>query len=674
MKNRCIDCNKITKGFGERCTSCAIKENHHLGFFNNYKEKLMENMITNVQLQEFLQDFQERSETIILEDGKEKNEIIAIAKAKGILLKGSIDLAGFKTVYAFTDRPNLNGAILPKAHLLKALPTLVGKPIDIDHNRRYVVGFYIDYRYVAKKSMVIAYGIFFKNSFATEWKEVAKRFKEKTLATSFEIWSPEADYVKHANGTYDMAEMEVAGGAILFEDDPSFKEAVVLELSKVAEGLYNTDLVFASTKYKCNDILTNIGNLKCVKCGRCKEKGEVKMAEPEIKTKAPKAEENKIESIKVIKPEVVTVSKIKCSNCEDEFTPMDTISGQLKCPKCFAIIDRAGTVLYPPQIMNFKVSCSCRANDWILIKYIDKGEKAHIKCRLCSKQYEIEFTSMAVDEIIKIPTFMYEGETTCRQCQRTLFFNITSDEKTTSIKCDKCGITFEIDISKHCDRRVKNIKELVEPKKASKGETLMDKEKVKKQEKAKVEDTLKDLAAEVIELKAQLETANKKSKRADKILLIAKELKGLLKEKTDIVTLKVLEISSITEQVKTAEGELTEANKQFVEKEKELEKANQTTDFYKKNAVELEKRKTELGKFAKDMNDEQILSDTDFEIASLKKKNSELENTDKVTSIEVASENVGDLTNDQKNNRYKKIQDGVNEVAYGKKKLNKGKV
>jgi hypothetical protein len=92
--------------------------------------------ITNIQIQEFLQDFEATSELYLLDEGKEKNELVAIAKTKGINLRDNKDLAGFKTIYTFANKANANKARLPKEVLLKALPTMIGKPVDIDHNRR----------------------------------------------------------------------------------------------------------------------------------------------------------------------------------------------------------------------------------------------------------------------------------------------------------------------------------------------------------------------------------------------------------------------------------------------------------------------------------------------------------------------------------------------------------
>ena len=78
--------------------------------------------ITNIGIQEFLFDYKTKSETVILEEGREKNELIQIAKAKGMDIKNSRDLALFKTIYAFTDKANSNGAILPQKDLLKVYP------------------------------------------------------------------------------------------------------------------------------------------------------------------------------------------------------------------------------------------------------------------------------------------------------------------------------------------------------------------------------------------------------------------------------------------------------------------------------------------------------------------------------------------------------------------------
>ena len=206
----------------------------------------MKEVLTNLEISAFLKDFEKHSETTILEDSKEKNEIFEIAKARGINLKDNTDLAGFKTIYTFANEANKNNARLPKTKLLKALPTLIGKPVDIDHNRKYVVGHYIDYRYKQKENMVIAFGVFYKSNFGKEWATAKKLFKAKKLATSYEIWCPKEKRRYLNDGTYELLSMEIAGGALLFKTEPAFEDAKVLELAKSILEKQEESLVFAS--------------------------------------------------------------------------------------------------------------------------------------------------------------------------------------------------------------------------------------------------------------------------------------------------------------------------------------------------------------------------------------------------------------------------------------------
>ena len=195
----------------------------------------MSDKITNVNLEAFLADHLERSEIILLEEGKETNDIMAVAEAKGYILKDSNDLAGFKTIYTFDTAANINKARLPKELLLKALPGIIGKPVDIDHNSIYVVGHYIDYRYIAAKHMVIAYGVFYKSNFGEEWNKAKELFKSGKLATSYEIWCPKSKRKYLPDGTYVLTNIEIAGGGIMFKEKPAFPDAKVLSLSSIQE-------------------------------------------------------------------------------------------------------------------------------------------------------------------------------------------------------------------------------------------------------------------------------------------------------------------------------------------------------------------------------------------------------------------------------------------------------
>lgn len=200
-------------------------------------------IINSAELDNWLIDFERNSEVQFLEDAKEKNDLIEIAKAKGILVEGSIDLGIFKAVYIFPDEANGNKTRVPKEELLRKLPTLIGKPIDIDHIRRYAVGYYIDFRYIEKENKVIAYGIIFKKSFEKEWEKILKLFKEKKLTTSYEIWSPKSKRKYLSDGTFELHDIQIGGGAIILNLDnhtsPAFPDAKVLEIYSDKETLYN---------------------------------------------------------------------------------------------------------------------------------------------------------------------------------------------------------------------------------------------------------------------------------------------------------------------------------------------------------------------------------------------------------------------------------------------------
>jgi hypothetical protein len=67
------------------------------------KGETMSEKLTNSSVQEFLKDYLANSETQILEEGKEKTDILEVAQARGYNLKDNPDLAGFKTIFTFAD-------------------------------------------------------------------------------------------------------------------------------------------------------------------------------------------------------------------------------------------------------------------------------------------------------------------------------------------------------------------------------------------------------------------------------------------------------------------------------------------------------------------------------------------------------------------------------------------
>lgn len=443
----------------------------------------MGNKITNLQVEEFLRSFEVDSETYILEEGAKKNEIIEIAKARGINLKNNRDLAGFKTIYTFANKANENKARLPKDILLKALPSMVGKPIDIDHNRRYVIGAYLDYRYKKKEDMVIAYGVFYKSNFGEEWEEAKKLFKAKKLATSYEIWCPEDKRKDLDDGTYELLTMEIAGGALIYNEKPAFPQAKVLELAKVHSEDISKDLVYAS-KYKEEEIIVckknecklvkaeESFNCECLKCGH-----KMKTNQHCNSVKCPKCggEMRRADRPGTGRPDKSPnaqsqPSKIKCSNCSKEFEyviPSGIQKNEIKCPQCKAILNKEGKMIYPPQVQDFRILCpSCKTNRWLITSRVEAG--AHLKCLQCSKEYKIQFARPKNGDIISKVGFIYTGRINCYQCQNPIYYAGISTLEGGTLNCKRCGLTFPFSIAKGENyKQIGKIQEIIKAEKTS---------------------------------------------------------------------------------------------------------------------------------------------------------------------------------------------------------------
>ncbi len=650
----------------------------------------MQEKLINTQVEYFLRDFEVNSETIILEEGsKEKVELEKIAEARGIKLKGSRDLAVLKTIYAFTDEPNANGAILPKKELLRVLPQIVGKPVNINHSRRDVIGNYIDYRYKQKEDKVIAYQTFFKSNFPEEFEEAKELLKKKKLSSSFEIWSPKDKRKYREDGSYEMYQMEIAGGALIYEDkdnQPAFKDAKVLSMAKENKES-KVELVYAS-KHKEDELITSAGEIETIT-----------KTEPPI-TKAP---------AEVIVVPVVT--KAKCENCDEEFEP--TIMGEIKCTKCFAILDKTGKMIYPPQLIDFKMSCpGCHIRNWRLLKNTD--EQGNIKCLHCSKEFKVTWAKVKVNELAQNMNFIYVDYSTCLQCGKVNEVVGSSKLKIKTVKCKRCGLKYSYDITRESHKQISNIEEIitVDKKETSEkgGNKMTDKKKVEKASEKKIEtkehDFLKGsekenkkVISEKIE-KAKVEKPEKEEAKAEVKPKEAKvepkkekvekpkveEAKEAPKAKEEVKTEKiekpkveeakeqpkvkkapkaeekpVVEEAKDTKEQKYAKGirklasKIRELKKNMVKAEVENEKK---ITFYKDNAKEILSRRAEIKDYK--ISDEDILNDDKFAKAKL-----ELENASIRATLEKGDDVVGSKKKDA--GYYKDLHDKIDKDAFGHK-------
>lgn len=444
----------------------------------------MQEHLTNVEIREFLSTSGLTNEIEFLEEGKEKNELLESARKRGIIIsKDDRDLGVIKTIYCFTTKANKNKVRLPKKEFVKVFPQIIGRPMDYGHNRRFILGFYIDYRYILKDEKAIAYAIFFKSVYPELWKRAKKLQKAKKLSSSFEIWSPEDEREYLSDGTYYLHDIAIAGGALIFEDEeePAFKDAKVLSMAskEVQECIDDKCLVYAS-KYDNEHIITSSGdyfkdsvkeNYKKIQEDKklqaekiAEPKPEVKEAEPKVEVKR---EEKPIEENPKTEIEQPVVNKIKCSNCGEEFE-FNGIEVEVKCAKCFAILDKEGKMKYPPQIKDFKVLCpSCNIDNW---RILSRNEtELELKCMSCAKNYKATFKKEKPNETIKKFSFVYMSSARCYQCGHNISISGISGLKTRDIKCPKCGLEFSYNITEEKYKTFTKIEEIQKgaPEKAS---------------------------------------------------------------------------------------------------------------------------------------------------------------------------------------------------------------
>lgn len=396
------------------------------------------------QVLEFLGNFKTKSTVEIVEgSSKEMKDLVASAKKRGILAEGSKDLGLIKTIYCFTDRANDNGDVVPSKEFQKKFPQIVGKPMNIGHNRTLIVGVYIDYKYIVKENTAIAYATFFKSIYPKLWEKAKKLKKANKLSSSFEIWSPEDKREYLADGTCKLRQMEIAGGALIFEekgDTPAFRDAKALAIAKtqVEKELIGDSLVYAS-KYKDRDIIVADKNY----------------FKDSVEENYKKLQAEQVQN----QPE-----KIKCSNCEKEFETLEKLN--IKCPNCFAVVNQEGSMIYPPQIIDFKILCpNCNINNWLVLS--NKEDKARLKCQGCAKEYETTFAKIETDELLSKTPFIFTGYAICPQCNHRNSIEGSSKAEEFIVNCKTCGLEFKFNRSKSEQyKKIATISEIIEePKK-----------------------------------------------------------------------------------------------------------------------------------------------------------------------------------------------------------------
>ena len=181
-------------------------------------------LLTEEKVNRWLSDLTYNSKYEFLEEGS--TELEKIANKFGIKLPNN-DLAIFKCVYAFVDRANKNGCILPKEEVKKSLSSLRLKAINFDHVRQRTVGVWLGGELIEDK--IIAYGVFFKSNLQDDYEIIKDLMKKGNLKVSFEAWGNR----EHLDdGTYNLRDICFAGGALLLTSKPAFDGAEVMEIAR----------------------------------------------------------------------------------------------------------------------------------------------------------------------------------------------------------------------------------------------------------------------------------------------------------------------------------------------------------------------------------------------------------------------------------------------------------
>ena len=186
------------------------------------------------EINDYLKYLTTSSELAMVEDDEMDDELKEAIGAMGIKLPNP-DLAPFRCMYAPTDEANLNGAILDDTEITDdVLNTIKGKPVNIDHITRNVVGFWAGLKRDKENSKLLnGCGVIFKNAFKSEYAAFKDLVSKKQLAVSMEVYS--YNKVPLSNGKRLLKGLEFAGGAVLMKTKPAFPGMGVKEMASTLE-------------------------------------------------------------------------------------------------------------------------------------------------------------------------------------------------------------------------------------------------------------------------------------------------------------------------------------------------------------------------------------------------------------------------------------------------------
>jgi phage FluMu protein Com len=373
-----------------------------------------------------LEDLSLHAQYEILEYSKDNDELREVAIKKGISLP-SKDISIFKCKYGMIDEENRNGCTLPRKEVKKALKTLVGKAIDKDHLRKSTIGYWLDAQ--VDDNDIIAYGAFWKSNFPEDYEDIKKRMKEGSMKISFEAWG---DRTFTAEKSYELHNIEFAGGALLFDTQPAFPDAEVMEFStnrvlEFAKVIENTkteeEQLMEEAKLNFNYDNETIGRvLMETKCPTCNTQGW-----------------HDIHNIDFVNSKV----KSGCPNCngvnEYDLTPKSTIVKKGKKPEPLKIAIKETVDITDSSA---KANETSKEGGNIVDELIKKYNKASVE--ELSKFMDETLASLSAKEV-ELATLKSEKEAITKQMEESKLIIENAKLETEKIKTEFETVKAELD-------------------------------------------------------------------------------------------------------------------------------------------------------------------------------------------------------------------------------------
>jgi len=601
---------------------------------------------------------------------KNKTELEKIAEEFNIVFP-SPTLAIFKTVYAITDEANANGCILPNEEVSKALQTLRHQPLDEEHLRANVIGHIL--KGELNDNLIIAYCIIYKDNFSEDYALAQKLLEAGNLTVSFEAYG---EKVFKDDGTYELINIHFAGCGLLFASEPACDEAFVMEMATTKERV----LEFASKiNTKKDDSFIHINKVDETLSFLDKTKEQLKKAKYLEKAtyniwdcqvieklvneaKKPKGEEDcwiVIESIDFVEQKVViryeptntkgTIDlnikpKVKLTeNAKYNEWDFETIlrilcevpihKGEEECWREISVIDFDNnnvTITYKPSGTVVSVDLTPKS---VVVK---KGKS--------KKELEDERTNTASIKESFIEAFhKFDGNFDELEAfvQQKMDYNGTSLPEVAYLgiaeRTKLSDLDFAVIKKIKCEKSGKRRKVRMFPLNDSTHVRIA----LARLEEDNVKDTFNQLGisykkviqkilnkAKELEMKDLLKKYEQSTVDEQAVIFseTVKELDGLKIQNQELMkaqeTAKI-EAETVASKKETEIAELKEALKEITTKAEEAKAELDRRDAEIKKA-ELATRKEALGNSAEGMEDNDILDDVKYELALLKKENSEL--------------------------------------------------